>query len=257
MTRSGASSCRLGRRGPSSPHLLALTHVDSFRACARASRLLADSEQSLRSLRSLKLSEQQLAVQVEQLKLDNARMVRLLSSTTEYAYWREFVDDSGGAAYLPMRPAAAATAMKTKALGGGSASALEVAASVQQLADEWADVSAYERVYGSLDDRAANARWARVSADGREEQCGWACGTACMAARGAGGVARGYVRRPKCRRESMGAPLDPWQPHTARPPSRPPVPRAPAKNGITGCPRKPSDCRFTSSTSTCRTCPWS
>lgn len=113
-------------------------------------RLLSESEESLQYLRSLKLSEQQLKVQVEHLKLDNGRMVRLLTSTSEYAYWQEFVDDSGGVSYLPTRPAAQAAA-----ISGRDA---RLKQGVRELADEWADVPTYESVYGAVDDRLVNPK---------------------------------------------------------------------------------------------------
>lgn len=47
------------------------------------------------------MGEQQLKIENEHLKIDNARIVRLLSSTKEYSQFQSFWEDGGGVTYLP------------------------------------------------------------------------------------------------------------------------------------------------------------
>ena len=69
--------------------------------CAQATGTLDKMRQELQSHRSVVLGEQQLRIENEHLKIDNARIVRLLGSTKEYKQFLTYWEDGGGVTYLP------------------------------------------------------------------------------------------------------------------------------------------------------------
>jgi hypothetical protein len=64
-------------------------------------RMLSASLDELKSHRSIKMNEQQLRVEIQHLKLDNARMIRLLAATDEYQSWLRMAKFSNGVSYIP------------------------------------------------------------------------------------------------------------------------------------------------------------
>ena len=55
----------------------------------------------IRDYKQAKRSEEALRYEIEHLKLDNARMVRLLSTTKEYKDFLEFAENSRGITFVP------------------------------------------------------------------------------------------------------------------------------------------------------------
>jgi hypothetical protein len=64
-------------------------------------RMLSAALDELKIQRSVKLTEQSSKVEIQHLKLDNARMVRLLAATDEYQNWLRMAQFSHGVTYVP------------------------------------------------------------------------------------------------------------------------------------------------------------
>jgi DNA repair exonuclease SbcCD ATPase subunit len=134
--------------------------IDADQRAFRAERIAKTFETEtdmtrgmVRDYKQAKRSEEALRYEIEHLKLDNARMVRLLSTTKEYNEFLEFAENSRGISYVPGTP----KALTNK---GSSRSGIKVTSNgktvpqfdrklVGQEYGAWGDVSVFSKVYGT------------------------------------------------------------------------------------------------------------
>ena len=114
----------------------------------------------VRDYKQAKRSEEALRYEIEHLKLDNARMVRLLSTTKEYKDFLEFAENSRGVTFVPSggasgeqktsRDGKRKKTRPTKSLGSSGKGVPQFDKTlVGQQYGAWGDVSVFSKVYGT------------------------------------------------------------------------------------------------------------
>jgi hypothetical protein len=117
------------------------------------------SRTMVRDYKQAKRSEEALRYEIEHLKLDNARMVRLLSTTKEYGEFLEFAENNRGISYVSSaghRGPANAAPRGGRNTGGkmsGAKSSSNIPKFDHSLVGQeygaWGDVSVFSKVYGT------------------------------------------------------------------------------------------------------------
>ena len=79
--------------------------VELERTNGELGRQLLSSKEQLKYLHLARRSEAQVQSLLQQLQMDNARLVKLLASTDEYKEFVAYAEDSGGLTYVPPQPA--------------------------------------------------------------------------------------------------------------------------------------------------------
>eukprot|EP00943_MAST-04B_sp_MAST-4B-sp1_P004750 g4750.t1 len=140
--------------------------IDSESRALRSERAARTFEQEtdmsrgmIRDYKQAKRSEEALRYEIEHLKLDNARMVRLLSTTKEYKEFLEFAENSRGITFVPSKGDEQKTSSSkhkksssraTKSLGSSGKGIPQFDKNlVGQKYGAWGDVSVFSKVYGT------------------------------------------------------------------------------------------------------------
>ena len=138
--------------------------IDSESRALRSERAARTFEQEtdmsrgmIRDYKQAKRSEEALRYEIEHLKLDNARMVRLLSTTKEYKDFLEFAENSRGITFVPESREEKtngknrkSSMRSTKALGSTGKDQPQFDKNlVGQKFGAWGDVSVFSKVYGT------------------------------------------------------------------------------------------------------------
>lgn len=92
--------------------------VELERTNGELGRQLLASKEQLKYLHLARRSEAQVQALLQQLQLDNTRLVKLLASTDEYKEFVAYAEDSGGLTYVPPTVPGASDAPRPKSDGG-------------------------------------------------------------------------------------------------------------------------------------------
>jgi len=95
---------RQAREGQHSGQSAEARLADQTRVNAELTQQLMLHKEQLRTLHSARRSEAHLQAVLQQLHLDNARLLKLLASTEEYRGFTQHAQDAGGTVYVPHLP---------------------------------------------------------------------------------------------------------------------------------------------------------